>query len=36
MLQKIRSLPQSIRMIIVCVICLGFGVIIISLVKWLG
>lgn len=36
MLQKIRALPQGIKLIIVCVICLGIGVIVVSLVKWLG
>jgi len=36
MLQKIRALPQGIKLVLVCVICLAFGVLIVGLAKWLS
>jgi hypothetical protein len=36
MLQKVRALPQGIKLIIACVICLAIGVLIVGLVQWLS
>jgi hypothetical protein len=36
MLQKIRALPQGIKLVIACVICLATGVLIVGLVEWLS
>jgi hypothetical protein len=36
MLQKIRALPQSIKLVLACLICLAFGVLIVGLVEWLS
>jgi hypothetical protein len=36
MLQKIRALPQGIKLVIACVICLAIGVLIVGLVQWLS
>jgi hypothetical protein len=36
MLQKIRTLPQGIKLALACVICLSFGILVVGLVKWLS
>jgi len=36
MLQNIRALPQGIKLVIACVICLTIAVVIIGLVQWLS
>jgi len=36
MLQKIRTLPQGIKLVLACVICLAIGVLIVGLVEWLS
>jgi len=35
MLQKIRSLPQGIKLVLACVTCLAVGILIIGLIEWL-
>ena len=36
MLQKIRALPQAIKLVLACAICLAIGILIIGLIEWLN